>query len=345
MCNIAGYVGNKPAAPILIDMMRREEGWDAGCYTGIVTIHEGRMDFVKMTGDLNHLLENSHAADLQGCIGLLHSRTPSGGDDEWAHPFIGHHEGKSYTAYVANGYQGFFSDRLNEANKIASQLENSGYSFSSRTVQQIGQYPTLSNGDSVHMSDVMAQLITHKVIQGNDVSKAMSLAFCEMPAEIVGLLISLTEPECIAWSRINMPMFVAFAPHGAYLASTPQAFPNDAGEPILLPACSSGNVYCDHWNVKPYPIPPAKVASITPRVWHEAYTVIKSTLVNGPKTVPELVRIVKPLFGPADCSPNAAVVYSVLYELQKQNKLAVEISLVPGIRSDLSAPLFRARLL
>jgi len=26
MCNIAGYVGTKPAAPILIEMMRKQEG-------------------------------------------------------------------------------------------------------------------------------------------------------------------------------------------------------------------------------------------------------------------------------------------------------------------------------
>ena len=30
MCNIAGYVGERRAAPILIDMLRREEGLDAG---------------------------------------------------------------------------------------------------------------------------------------------------------------------------------------------------------------------------------------------------------------------------------------------------------------------------
>ena len=345
MCNIAGYTGSRPAAPILIDMMRRQEGWDAGCYTGIVTIHEDRMDFVKATGDLDHLVQNSRAAELQGSIGLMHSRTPSGGDDEWAHPFIGYHDQQPYTAYVANGSQGFFSDRLEEASQIAGRLENSGFPFSSRTSQQIGRYPTLPDGDFVHMSDVMAQLITSKVKQGTDVSEAMTLAFCEMPAEIVGLFLSLTEPECIAWSRINMPMFVAFAPHGAYLASTPQAFPADAGEPVLLPACSSGKVCCDCWTANPYPLAPAKVASITPRVWHEAYTAIEAVLANGPETVPELVQIVKPLFDSADCSPNAAVVYSILYELQKQNRLITDVSRVSGVRDDLSAPLFRARLL
>ena len=41
MCNIAGYVGNKPAAPILLEMLRNQEGLAGGYYTGIATRHEG----------------------------------------------------------------------------------------------------------------------------------------------------------------------------------------------------------------------------------------------------------------------------------------------------------------
>lgn len=40
MCNIAGYIGEQQAAPILIEMIREQEGLDAGFYTGIATIHE-----------------------------------------------------------------------------------------------------------------------------------------------------------------------------------------------------------------------------------------------------------------------------------------------------------------
>lgn len=345
MCNIAGYIGSKPAAPVLIEMMRREEGWNGGCYTGMVTLHEGQIAFAKLTGDLDHLLQNSSAAALPGNIGLIHSRTPSGGDDEWAHPFIGYLEGKPYTAYVANGSQGFFADRLDEAREIAAQLESKGYPFSSRTAQQIDRYPTLPNGDSVHMSDIMAQLITCKVLEGKDVSAAMAQAFCEMPAEIVGLFLSLTEPECIGWSRINMPMFVAFAAHGAYLSSTPQAFPADAGEPVLLPACSSGRIFCRHWISQPYDMPPAKVAPITSKMWHDAYAAIEAALKSTPQTVPELVRMIKPLFDSANCVPGAAVVYRILFDLEVEKRLAVGVSHVPGSRPDLTAPLFHARLI
>ncbi|MBQ7034845.1 MAG: glutamine--fructose-6-phosphate aminotransferase, partial [Clostridia bacterium] len=84
MCNIAGYVGDRPAAPILIEMIRRQQGLDGGYYTGIATIHQGRLHYAKLAGDLDHLLENSEAMNLPGNIGIIHSRTRSGGGDGWA---------------------------------------------------------------------------------------------------------------------------------------------------------------------------------------------------------------------------------------------------------------------
>ena len=43
MCNIAGYVGSRPAAPILLDMMRKQEGFAGGYFSGIATIHDGKL--------------------------------------------------------------------------------------------------------------------------------------------------------------------------------------------------------------------------------------------------------------------------------------------------------------
>lgn len=345
MCNIAGYAGTRPAAAILIGMLRRQEGWDAGYYTGIATMHNGKIHQTKKAGDLQFLLQNTHAADLPGTIGLIHSRTPSGGGDEWAHPFAGGKGETPMTAYVANGSQGVFADRLPAACQLAALLDERGFVFHSRTAGPVGKYPVLPDGSAVHMSDVMAQLVTSKIVDGLDARAAMEQSFCEIPAEIVSLLLSLAETDCIAWSRINMPMFVAFASHGAYLASTPQAFPEDAGEPVLLPACSSGRVYRDRWTAVPYPTPPANVAPITARVWSSAYTAVTEALKQAAHTMPELSAIVKPLFDPADCYPTAAVVYSILYSLQKGKKLAVETSYSPDPNSGATVPRFRARLI
>ena len=51
MCVIAGYAGNRPAAPILVDMLRKEQFFDGGLSTGIATIHEGKLYTAKVLGD------------------------------------------------------------------------------------------------------------------------------------------------------------------------------------------------------------------------------------------------------------------------------------------------------
>ena len=43
MCVIAGYSGNRRAAPILIEMLRKIEYYDGGYATGIATVHEGKI--------------------------------------------------------------------------------------------------------------------------------------------------------------------------------------------------------------------------------------------------------------------------------------------------------------
>lgn len=344
MCNIAGYVGSRPAAPILIDMLRREEGWNAGFYTGIATLHEGKIHYAKLTGDLDYLLKNTNAASLPGTIGVIHSRTASGGGDEWSHPFIGEAGGKEILAYVANGSRGCFTPRAAEATALAGELEAAGYRFRSRENNPVGLYPALPDGGAAHMSDVMAQLIARNIVRGDDPSTAMDSAFCEMPSEIVGLLLSLAEPDCIAWSRINMPMFVGFAGHGAYLASTPQAFPTDADEPTLLPALSGGRIYADRFTVKPYQNPPATVAPITADVAAAIHSMIERELRESPKTMQQLNKLAKALFSPADCVPSAAAVYASLYAFEKKGQLSVTVQTHPGMHEGLTAPLFYAAL-
>jgi len=344
MCNIAGYVGSQPAAPILIEMMRREEGWAGGYYTGLATIHEGKIHYAKCVGDLDKLLDSTDAAELPGCIGIIHSRSKSGGDAKWAHPFVSKRDDNVTAAYVANGSQGFFAPQQRDVTPLAARLSDAGYIFDSREPFAVGNYPKLPDGSCVHMSDVMAQLIASRINEGTPSAEAMSTSFCEMPSEIVGLLLSLAEPESISWARVNMPMSVAFAPHGAYLSSTPQAFPDDAGVPTLLPALSGGRVFAGHFTAAPFDTPPCRVAPITPRVVSEAYAEIARCLCEKPSRLSELIDLVKPLFDEADCFPAAALCYSILSDLQNAGRLTVAVENVSGAQEDLTAPQFFAGL-
>ena len=339
MCNIAGYVGSRRAAPIIMEMLRREEGFAGGYYSGLATMCEGKIFSEKLTGDVELLIEKTPALSCPGNIGIAHSRSRSGGGDEWAHPFLGFRGDEARIAYVANGSLGCFAERLGEFSDLTLRLAEEGYRFPSRTFGvETKRYPTLANGSAVHMSDTMCQLILRNIDRGMNSPEAIEAAFCEMPSEIVGLLLNLSEPDSIAFSRINMPMFIAFAEHGAYLASTPIAFPEDAGEPTLLPAGSSGRVFADRFEAVKYKNRPASIATIDVALIYSAYEKVREVLSATEKTFSELCREVAPLFERADCKPTAALTYQVLYALKRENALVITEKRVSGAREDLDAP-------
>ena len=339
MCNIAGYVGTEAAAPILLEMLRTQEGYAGGYYTGIATLHEGKIYCAKLTGDVRRLIDQTDAASLPGTVGIIHSRSRSGGGDEWAHPFLGGHGGEARIAYVANGSIGCFKSRAEEFNGTAQKLLDGGYELPSRVKIEAKNYNHLRDGTVAHMSDVMCQMILRNTDRGMAEAQAMERAFCEMPSEIVGLLLSATHPDRVFWSRINMPMFVSSAAHGQYLASAPTAFPQDGKSPQLLLPCSSGYVTAYDRRSTPYERPPAAVAPIEDPLRAAARESVEAMLSDGEgHTLSELVGSIKPHFASADCVPSAAVVYELLYFLKKQGRLREEIRRLPGAFAHLDAP-------
>ena len=108
MCNIAGYIGKRDAAPILTEMMKKQEGFGGGYYTGITT-HDGtKLHTAKVIGDMDNFLKETDGYHFPGKMGFLHSRSNSGGDREWGHPFT---NAEGTLSYIANG--GLKSNRLN----------------------------------------------------------------------------------------------------------------------------------------------------------------------------------------------------------------------------------------
>ena len=338
MCNIAGYVGERDAAPILIDMIRRQEGMNGGYYSGIATIHEGKIYYAKLTGDVDRLIALTNAAALPGHIGIVHSRTKSGGGDEWAHPFVGMREGEVKLAYVANGSAGCFASRNEEYSRLADELCAEGFPMSARIVLDEKCYLTLSDGTSVHMSDVMCQLILKYMTEGLPTDAAMTEAFCRRPSAIVGLALDPREPDTVFFSRINCPMMVAFAPHGAYLGTSAMDFPSDAGAPTALPACASGRVRACDYSAAPYREPPIDVPQIDARLYAKAYALVSEMLGESAYTWPEISSRVRTLFEGAPCTPHALLSYEVLRALRNDRRLHEEVRRTDGVRADLSAP-------
>ena len=350
MCNIAGYTGEKDAAPILINMLSKEEGIDAGFYTGIATVHEGRIYYRKVLGDLTDLLEQTDAASLPGKVGIIHSRTKSGGPAAWSHPFVsGGIENEEPTiAYVANGNSGIFKSRDPEYNRLAESLIEEGYKMESEIELEDGIYNRLSNGKMVHMSDVMCSLIAKEIDLGNEPDSAMANAFTTMPGDIVGLLLSLKAPDRVFWSKISRPMNLAYASHGAYLATTTIAFPDDVtSAPLKLPTLSTGYVTKNSFKAERYENPPAELLTADLATMTKIYSAVEEALKDGKARhiyeINEVVRRFLP-YSNDKVSTYTQAAYEVLEALYREDQIEIVKETVDAVEENKKAPYYKFRL-
>lgn len=339
MCHIAGYVGTKQAAPILVEMLRKQEGWDSGYYTGIATIHENTFSMEKGVGSLQMLLEKRDITQLPGNIGFIHGRSYGNEGDAYAHPFVGT---DGDILYLANGTNGVFRDPSYEkVRKLYAELKSQGYEFLS---YMEGEYPMLPGGGKIHGSDLMCQQIVSYIHRGLTTMDAMEKAYSDRVGEIVGLTLNRQTPDRITFARINYPMFIAIADHGTYMATTPQAFPEDAREVMLLPALSCGEIYEDRYVIKPFRDPPCTVAELTPEIYAKGYAAVVEALKAQDRDHDYLDKILRDLFRDGDCAPEAPLDYMILSELEKQGRLETKLTYVPGVQKDTLRPKFFASL-
>lgn len=340
MCNIAGYIGTKQAAPIIIEMLRKQEPWDAGFYTGIATLHDGTYSMHKVVGCTKDLVEQTPAMELPGTAGIIHGRSRGNQDARWAHPFIGTGE---KLIYLANGYGGNFKAVCGDAERkaIYEKLTGLGYQYTSDLQNDPDPEKAFKR---VHGSDQTCQSIVRYMDQGESVPSAMEHAYCDFPREVVGLALTPADQDRIYWARMNYPMFIAKADHGMYLASSPEVFPEDARDVMLLSPMASGWVTKDSYTTVPFTNPPGTVAQITPRVVKAAYETMVETLSEKELNHDEIDRLIRPLFDEATCPPESALDYMIVSELLKQGRLQRRIVWEPGAQPGVMRPKYLASM-
>lgn len=128
MCGIVGYIGTKKASPILINGLLRLEyrGYDSA---GISTIEKDGLSIMKDKGRVKNLNNLPEIDDLEGTIGIAHTRWATHGkpSKENSHP---HMDNSKTFSVVHNG----IIENYNELRKL---LINNGYTFYSQTDTEI----------------------------------------------------------------------------------------------------------------------------------------------------------------------------------------------------------------
>ncbi len=322
MCTLAAYIGNEQAAPILLRMMGNEIGYASGHYTGLATIHEGKLYYAKVCGDLDELLRRTDAMNLPGTVGIIHSRTPGIPSDEWAHPFISTHE---EVAYVANGAAGMF-DGTRDFASIYARLTAAGDVF--RTVTDdpnvSKSYPRTPDGRAIHTSDLLCGMIAENHLRkGMDLAAAMGAAYEEAPSEVVGLCVSVKEPDSVAACRICMPLMWGRKNGAGYLATTALAFEDEHLDNIsAVPSVSTVSMKRDSITYKPLGEPLSRMC--VPMPWAKAIRILDEKMSDGKEHhIGELYGNLKSLWPEGTIQEAAMLTFQYAHEEVKAGRAQI----------------------
>lgn len=128
MCGIVGYLGSKPAFPILLSGLKRLEyrGYDS---SGVALIENEKLTSFKKKGKVKSLEELTSKENFQSTIGIGHTRWATHGEpnDVNAHP---HLSNSGSIAMIHNGI-------IENYGSLKKDLEKKGYSFNSQTDTEV----------------------------------------------------------------------------------------------------------------------------------------------------------------------------------------------------------------
>ena len=195
MCGIVGFIGQEQAAPILLDGLAHLEyrGYDSA---GVAVISaQGKLQVEKAVGRLKVLSEQIHGgADLEGCIGLGHTRWATHGapSDENAHPQL------STNGSICIVHNGIIENFL----PLKEFLLKQGKTFRSETD-----------------TEVIANLLEYYYEQENDLMKAVRLTLGRIEGSYALGIINADHPDCNYAVRKDSPLIVGQCEDGAIIAS------------------------------------------------------------------------------------------------------------------------------
>ena len=182
MCGIIGVVGREPAAPQLIDALRRLEyrGYDSA---GVATLEQGALTRRRAEGKLKNLEARLLREPLTGTIGIGHTRWATHGrpSENNAHPHA-----TDKLAVVHNGIIENFAE-------LRQELENKGAKFSSDTD-----------------TEVIAHLVTDEMKRGAAPVDAVRRALPRLRGAFAFAFLFAGEENLLIAARKGSPLAIGF---------------------------------------------------------------------------------------------------------------------------------------
>ena len=213
MCGIVGYVGNKQAAPILLEGLSKLEyrGYDSAG----VAVRDGEKAavVVKTTGRLKNLAEKiDNGKALEGTCGIGHTRWATHGvpSRENAHPHVSGNCTGSGSGEVESLVVGVHNGIIENYQELKAKMERHGYVFYSQTdtevlIKLVDYYYKKYQGGPI---DALAKTIVR--VRG---SYALAVMFKDHPGKIYA-------------ARKDSPMIIGKNASEVFLASDVPAILN-----------------------------------------------------------------------------------------------------------------------
>lgn len=194
MCGIVGYIGKQQAYPILIKGLQRLEyrGYDSA---GIALMNDGNLNVYKAKGKVIDLVRFAEQQDIQGTIGIAHTRWATHGEPNQvnAHP---HYSQSEELALIHNGI-------IENYAVLKEGLKKHGFTFNSETD-----------------TEVLIQLIEYVKKSNNvDLTTAVQLALNQVVGAYAIAVIEKGKPDIIVAARKGSPLVVGIGEGEFFIAS------------------------------------------------------------------------------------------------------------------------------
>jgi glutamine---fructose-6-phosphate transaminase (isomerizing) len=191
MCGIVGVIGPRPAAPLIVDALRRLEyrGYDSA---GIATLVNGHIERRRAEGKLGNLAASLDRNALPGTIGIGHTRWATHGapTESNAHP-----HGTARVSLVHNGI-------IENHAELRAELESQGQEFSTETD-----------------TETVAQLVDLNMKRGMAPIEAAGAALRRLEGAYALAMIFAGHPELIIGAQHGAPLAVGFGDDEMFVGS------------------------------------------------------------------------------------------------------------------------------
>jgi glucosamine--fructose-6-phosphate aminotransferase (isomerizing) len=231
MCGIIGYVGRKPASPVLLEGLRRLEyrGYDSA---GIAVLHEGELLVRKKKGKIEEGIARELIANpAPGEIGIAHTRWATHGppSDENSHP---HLDQSGRIAVVHNGV-------MENHDQVRQRLLEAGHEFHSSTDTEV----------LAHLIGVHYEQRRGEAGDANPLTQAV----CDALREVIGtygLAVVCTEqPDVLVGARRGSPLIIGVGDGENFLASDANAIVAHTRQVVFLSDYDVATVTGDSFEV------------------------------------------------------------------------------------------------